>query len=84
MVAVALLLPTAVALETRWRVVDQSGTVWIHDWLDEAFTSIEPNGVVVFLVVLLDAAVVRPLVEGRRPDSRSSTTGPASTRTSAP
>ena len=67
-VAVALLLPTAVALETRWRVVDQSGTVWIHDWLDEAFTSIEPNGVVVSWWSYSTPLWYGQLVEHRRPD----------------
>ena len=67
-VAVALLLPTAVALQARWRVVDQSATVWIHDWLDEAFTSIEPNGVVVSWWSYSTPLWYGQLVEHRRPD----------------
>ena len=64
----ALLLPTAVALQTRWRVVDQSGTVWIHDWLDEAFTSIEPDAVVVSWWSYSTPLWYGQLVEHRRPD----------------
>ena len=49
-------------------MVDQSATVWVHDWLDEAFTSIEPNGVVLSWWSYSTPLWYGQLVEHRRPD----------------
>jgi hypothetical protein len=64
----ALLLPTAVALQTRWRAVDQSGTTWVHDWVDQAFTAMDPNAVVLSWWSYSTPLWYGQVVEHRRPD----------------
>ena len=68
MVAVRCSCPTAVALQGRWREHRPVGQRWDHDWLDEAFTSIEPNAVVVSWWSYSTPLWYGQLVEHRRPD----------------
>jgi hypothetical protein len=65
---VAILLPTAVALQTRWRAVDRSSTVWVDAWLDQAFTAMEPNALVLSWWSYSTPMWYGQLVEHRRPD----------------
>jgi hypothetical protein len=67
-VAVALLVPTALALPDRWRAVDRSSDTAMADWLDAAMTTLEPDAVVVSWWSFSTTLWYGTLVEGRRPD----------------
>ena len=53
-VAVALLVPTGVALSTRWRAVDRSNDTTMADWLDDAMTRPRARRRGRLVVVVLD------------------------------
>ena len=82
-IAVALLVPTVVAAPARYKAVDSSRQHDAQTWVDRAFKTMEPDAVIVswwsYSTPLWYAQRVR--ASGRT--SRSSTTGPGSTRTSA-
>ncbi len=67
-VGIGLFLPTAVDLEHRRQAVDESGTVWVHQWLDEAFTTLEPDAVVLSWWSYSTPLWYGQLIEHRRPD----------------
>ncbi len=67
-VSVVLLLPFAGAFQGRWRNIDQSGNVWEHAWLDEAFTTLERDAVVISWWSYSTPLWYGQLVEHRRPD----------------
>ncbi len=65
---IALLVPTGLALSTRWRALDRSRETWVEDWLDQAFTAMAPNAVVISWWSYSTPLWYGQLVEGRRPD----------------
>ena len=67
-VGLALLVPTATQLPARWRVADLSHQTWVHRWLDEAFTALEPDAVVLSWWSYSTPLWYGQLVEHRRPD----------------
>ena len=67
-VGLALLVPTVTQLPARWRVADQSHQTWVHRWLDEAFTALEPNALVLSWWSYSTPLWYGQLVEHRRPD----------------
>jgi hypothetical protein len=64
----ALLVPTGLAIRDRWSLQDRSQTVWAQDWLDQAFTTMEPDAVVLSWWSYSTPMWYGQLVEGRRPD----------------
>jgi len=66
--AIALLVPTGVALNPRWRAVDRSTDTTMREWLDELMTSVEPNAVIVSWWSFSTPIWYGQLVEGSRPD----------------
>jgi hypothetical protein len=66
--AIALLVPTGVALNPRWRAVDRSTDTTMRAWLDELMTSLEPDAVIVSWWSLSTPVWYGQLVEGSRPD----------------
>ena len=66
--AVALLVPTGIALDDRWRGVDRSRDTWVEVWLDEALTAMEPDAVVISWWSYSTPLWYAQLVEGRRTD----------------
>jgi hypothetical protein len=67
-VAVALLVPTGTQLQSRWRTADQNRPTWVHAWLDEMFTALEPDAVVVSWWSYSTPLWYGQLIEHRRPD----------------
>ena len=67
-VGLALLVPTVTQLPARWRVADLSHQTWVHRWLDEAFTALEPNALVLSWWSYSTPLWYGQLVEHRRPD----------------
>jgi hypothetical protein len=67
-VAIALLVPTGIALDDRWRGVDRSRDTWVEAWLDEALTAMEPDAVVISWWSYSTPLWYAQLVEGRRTD----------------
>ncbi len=65
---VVLLVPTATVLPARWRAIDSSEATWASDWLDEAFTAMEPNAAVLSWWSYSTPMWYGQLIEGRRPD----------------
>jgi Protein O-mannosyl-transferase TMEM260-like len=63
-----LLAPTATGLQDRWQRIDASGVTWPSRWVDEAFTLIAPNAVVVSWWSYSTPLWYGTLVEGRRQD----------------
>ncbi|HYO43480.1 MAG TPA: DUF2723 domain-containing protein [Candidatus Limnocylindrales bacterium] len=66
--AVAMLVPTGVALIPRWRAVDRSADTTMRLWLDELMATLEPGAVVVSWWSLSTPIWYGQLVEGSRPD----------------
>jgi hypothetical protein len=66
--ALALLIPTAVVLESRWTATDRSHETVMADWLDDAMTGLDPGAVVVSHWSTSTTLWYGTLVEGRRPD----------------
>ncbi|OGO54498.1 MAG: hypothetical protein A2V85_05445 [Chloroflexi bacterium RBG_16_72_14] len=66
--AIALLVPTGLALDDRWRGVDRSRDTWVEAWLDEALSAMEPDAVVVSWWSYSTPLWYAQLVEGRRTD----------------
>jgi hypothetical protein len=66
--AVALLVPTGVALHARWRAVDRSADTTMRVWLDELMATLEPDAVVVSWWSFSTPIWYAQLVEGSRPD----------------
>jgi hypothetical protein len=66
--AVAMLVPTGVALDRRWRAMDRSADTFMRSWLDELMTGLEPDAVVVSWWSLSTPIWYGQLVEGSRPD----------------
>ena len=69
-VALALLVPTAIALEPRWSAVDRSNDTIMVEFLDDAMASFDPDAVVVSFWTYSTNLWYGTLVEGRRPDLR--------------
>ena len=67
-VALALLIPTAVALEPRWTAVDRSHDTATAVWLDQAMADMDQDAVVVSHWSTSTTLWYGTLVEGRRPD----------------
>ena len=67
-VSVTLLVPTMADLSTRWHTLDRSRETWVESWLDQAFTALEPDAVVVSWWSYSTPLWYGQLVEGRRPD----------------
>jgi hypothetical protein len=68
LVSIVLLLPAAGQIQSRWRVADLSNVTWPHAWLDEAFTTLEPNAVVLSWWSYSTPLWYGQFVEHRRPD----------------
>ncbi len=66
----ALLAPTAVGFEDRWRDVDSSGTTDASEWLDDAFSVMQPDAVVISWWSYSTPMWYGQLVENRRRDIR--------------
>jgi hypothetical protein len=66
--AVALLVPTGVALNPRWHAVNRSSDTSMRAWLDEVMATVEPNAVIVSWWSLSTPIWYGQLVEGSRPD----------------
>ena len=67
-VGLVLLWPAAGQLQARWRTADLSNVTWTHAWLDEAFTTLEPNAVVLSWWSYSTPLWYGQFVEHRRPD----------------
>jgi len=72
LLAVLLLLPTILALPTRWRAVDRSGVNEARDWLDAVLDErVTPRDAVILSWWSYSTPLwYAQLVEGRRPDIR--------------
>ncbi len=66
--ALALLVPTGLALADRWRAVDRSSDAAMADWLDDAMGGLSRDAVVVSWWSYSTPLWYGTLVEGRRPD----------------
>lgn len=66
--AIALLVPTGVALNPRWRAVDRSADTIMRAWLDDLMASLEPDAVIVSWWSFSTPIWYGQLVEGSRPD----------------
>lgn len=64
----AMLIPTALSINTRWKDVDQSQATWAPEWLDQAFNAMAPDAMVVSWWSYSTPMWYGQLVEGRRPD----------------
>lgn len=67
-VAVALLMPTGLGFETRWRAVDRSGDTAMEQWLDEAMATLDRDAVVISWWSYSTTLWYGTLVRGLRPD----------------
>ena len=67
-VALALLVPTGLALPDRWRAADRSADTAMADWLDDAMDGLSRDAVVVSWWSYSTPLWYGTLVEGRRPD----------------
>jgi hypothetical protein len=67
-VALALLVPTGLALEDRWQAADRSADTAMADWLDDAMDGLDRDAVVVSWWSYSTPLWYATLVEGRRPD----------------
>jgi len=68
LIALALLVPTAIDLRDRWSVQDLTHDTFAADWLDETFATVEPDAVVLSWWSFSTPMWYGQLVEGRRPD----------------
>jgi hypothetical protein len=66
--ALALLVPTGLGLEERWRAADRSGDTAMATWLDDAMSGLARDAVVVSWWSYSTPLWYGTLVEGRRPD----------------
>jgi hypothetical protein len=66
--AIALLVPTGVALNPRWRAVDRSGETSMRGWLDEVMATVEPDAVIVSWWSFSTTIWYGQRIEGSRPD----------------
>ena len=66
--AVVLLVPTALALPDRYRAVDRSGDVFAQRWLDGALARMAPNAVIVSWWSYSTPLWYAQVIEGERPD----------------
>jgi hypothetical protein len=66
--ALALLVPSGLALPDRWPSVDRSGSTSVADWLDDAMSGLARDAVVVSWWSYSTPLWYGTLVEGRRPD----------------
>ena len=66
--AVVLLVPTAVALGDRYGAIDRSHDVAASEWLDRTLASLEPDAVVVSWWSYSTPLWYAQVIEGRRPD----------------
>jgi hypothetical protein len=66
--ALALLVPTGLGLQDRWRTADRSGDTAMADWLDDAMRGLARDAVVVSWWSYSTPLWYGTLVEGRRPD----------------
>ena len=67
-VGIVLLLPAGGQMQARWRAADLSNLTWAHAWLDEAFTTLEPDAVVLSWWSYSTPLWYGQFVEHRRPD----------------
>jgi hypothetical protein len=67
-IALALLVPTGLALPNRWPSVDRSGSTSVADWLDDAMSGLARDAVVVSWWSYSTPLWYGTLVEGQRPD----------------
>jgi uncharacterized membrane protein YhaH (DUF805 family) len=67
-VGLALLVPTALLFNARWQAADRSQETWAAAWIDDLFTAVEPDGVVISWWSYSTPAWYGQLIEGRRPD----------------
>lgn len=68
LVALALLLPTGLDLDARWRAADRSHETWEATFVDDAFGVMAPDAVVVSWWSYSTPLWYGQLVQGRRPD----------------
>ena len=66
--ALALLVPTGLGLQDRWRAADRSGDTTMADWLGDAMRGLARDAVVVSWWSYSTPLWYGTLVEGRRPD----------------
>lgn len=64
----AMLAPSAASLSTRWAAADQSGNVTAQVWLDQAFSAMSPDAVVISWWSYSTPMWYGEYVEGRRTD----------------
>ncbi|HEY5629574.1 MAG TPA: DUF2723 domain-containing protein [Candidatus Limnocylindrales bacterium] len=64
----AMLVPTALTLNARWRAADRSADVAAHAWLDSVFGALGPNAVVVSWWSYSTPLWYGQDIEHRRPD----------------
>jgi glycerol uptake facilitator-like aquaporin len=66
--ALVLLVPTAIGLRDRWSAQDLSGSTMAPEWLDQALGAMDGDAVVVSWWSYSTPLWYATLVEGRRPD----------------
>lgn len=66
--AVAMLVPSALAINSRWMSADQSGNTDAVAWLDQAFGSMDQGAVVISWWSYSTPMWYGEFVQGRRPD----------------
>jgi 4-amino-4-deoxy-L-arabinose transferase-like glycosyltransferase len=66
--ALVLLVPTAIGLRDRWSAQDLSGSTMAPEWLDQALGAMDGDAVVVSWWSYTTPLWYATLVEGRRPD----------------
>jgi len=64
----AMLVPSALAINTRWKAADQSGNTSAPAWLDEAFGAMDGNAVVISWWSYSTPMWYGEFVQGRRTD----------------
>jgi hypothetical protein len=67
-VAVALLVPSAIAFRDRWQTADLSTTRWVDEWVADVFTTMDEDAVVVSWWSYSTPMWYVQLVDGGRPD----------------
>jgi hypothetical protein len=68
LLGLAVLLPTIVALDARWREADRSQETWVTGWVDDLYAALAPDAVLISWWSYSTPAWYGQLVEGRRPD----------------
>jgi hypothetical protein len=64
----AMLVPSALAINTRWKAADQSGNTNAPAWLDQAFGAMDGNAVVISWWSYSTPMWYGELIQGRRTD----------------